>query len=73
MNVIIVDELFEAILAVEENTARLGDVDATLGAALFIGVRLDRIAQALERIAKVQESLTQTARVVQPQDGQTAR
>lgn len=61
MNVILADELMDVIRAIEDQTARFGNVDATLGAALFISVRLDRIAVALERIAKVQESLTQTS------------
>lgn len=75
MNVVVVDELLDAIHAIEEDTPRLGDVDAILGAAMFIGARLERIAVALERIVKVQESLTQTARVI-PADSvgqQTAR
>lgn len=62
MRVDIVDELLDAIHSIENDTARLGDVDAVLGAALFFSIRLDRIAVALERIAKVQESLSQTAR-----------
>jgi hypothetical protein len=63
MNVVIVDELLDAIHAIEEDTPRLGDVDAILGAAMFIGARLERIAVALERTAAVHERierLTQT-------------
>jgi len=64
MNVLVVDELLDAIHAIEEDTPRLGDVDAILGAAMFIGARLERIAVVLERIAKMQESLIQTAIVI---------
>jgi hypothetical protein len=64
MNVLVVDELLDAIHAIEEDTPRLGDVDAILGAAMFIGARLERIAVVLERIAEMQKSLIQTAIVI---------
>jgi hypothetical protein len=64
MNVVVVDELLDAIHAIEEDTPRLGDVDAILGAAMFIGARLERIAVVLERIAEMQKSLIQTAIVI---------